>query len=332
MQMNQQDGFAIHAADTAAPAWRDVLARSPWACLFHEPAFLAYHPEGRFQWQHLVVTHGGRPVALLPGGIATQDGRSVFRSPLGASFGGPVLPARMPAADVLALLKAVLDHASAQGWSGVELTPPPPSIYRSDQSDTLGFALQASGFALKSRMLCSALLLGTEVPRFESLYRSRNVTKTRAALRAGIETVIGGKELLDGFTVVLEATYQRHGVAPTHTLEELTDLMDRMPERFRIALARHEGRPVAGLFLMRMNDRVENAFYICQTTEDAPLNGGLALFATVLDRLGEEGIAILDLGPSSMPDGSLNRGVCFFKEGIGAIGYCRDRWRWSTGV
>jgi hypothetical protein len=103
-----------------------------------------------------------------------------------------------------------------------------------------------------------------------------------------------------------------------------------MPERFRIALARHEGRPVAGLFLMRMNERVENAFYICQTTEDAQLNAGLALFAMVIDRLGDDGKSMLDLGPSSMPDGSLNRGVCFFKEGIGAVGYCRDRWSWSA--
>jgi hypothetical protein len=327
--MNQQDGFAIHAGDDASPlSWRDFLARSPWACLFHEADFLAYHPDGRFRWHHLEVTHGGRPVAVLPGGFAVQDGRRVFRSPLGASFGGPVLPARMPAADVLGLLKAVQDHAMAQGWAGVELTPP-PSIYRGDHSDTLGFALQASDFALKSRMLCSALPLDAAAPRFASLYRSRNVTKTRAAQRAGIETVFGGRDLMDEFTTVLEATYQRHGVAPTHTLAELDDLFDRMPDRFSIALARHEGRPVAGLFLMKMNARVENAFYICQTTEDAHLNAGLALFAAVADRLGDAGVAVLDLGPSSMPDGSLNRGVCFFKEGIGAIGYCRDRWIWS---
>jgi hypothetical protein len=327
--VNQPEGFAIHAVTASDPSWRDLIARSPWAGLFHEPAFLAYHPEGRFHWHHLMATHGGRPVALIPGGLAAKDGRQTFRSPLGASFGGPVLPARMPASDMLSLLQAVQAHAAGEGWAGVELTPP-PAIYRADSSDTLGFALQASGFTLATRMLCSALLLDAPAPRYESLYRSRNATKTRAAQRLGIETVLGARELMDDFTIVLEATYQRHGVAPTHTRAELDDLVDRMPERFRIALARHEGRPVAGLFLMRMSDRVENAFYICQTTEDAQLNAGLALFATVIDRLGDEGIDVLDLGPSSMPDGSLNRGVCLFKEGIGAIGYCRDRWTWSA--
>jgi hypothetical protein len=328
--VNQQEGFAIHAIAADDPSWRDLLARSPWACLFHEAGFLTYHPEGRFHWHHLLATNGGRSVALIPGGLTEKDGRKLFRSPLGASFGGPVLAERMPASDVLALLQALQTHATAQGWAGIELTPP-PTIYRGDASDTLGYALQASGFVLGSRMLCSALPLAAAAPRFENLYRSRNVTKTRAAQRAGIETAFGGRDLMNDFTTVLEATYQRHGVAPTHSLSELNDLFDRMPERFSIAVARHEGRPVAGLFLMKMNTRVENAFYICQTTEDAHLNAGLALFAAVIDRLGDAGIAVLDLGPSSMPDGSLNRGVCFFKEGVGAIGYCRDRWSWSTG-
>ena len=83
-------------------------------------------------------------------------------------------------------------------------------------------------------MLCSALLLDVAAPRYETLYRSRNATKTRAAQRAGIETVLGGRELMEDFTTVLEATYQRHGVAPTHSLAELNDLLDRMPARFRI--------------------------------------------------------------------------------------------------
>jgi lysylphosphatidylglycerol synthetase-like protein (DUF2156 family) len=106
--------------------------------------------------------------------------------------------------------------------------------------------------------------------------------------------------------------------------------MRRLPDRFRIALHRFEGRPVAGLFLMKMSETVENAFYICATSEDAQLNASLAMFAWIIDQLAENGVRRLDLGPSSMPDGSLNRGVCFFKESLGAVGYCRDRWIWNA--
>lgn len=328
--MNQAEDLAVRAVPAGEAAeLRSFLDHAASATLFHEPSFLAYHPEGRFAFHPLAVVRGGRIVAYLPGGIAAQDGRPVFRSPLGASFGGSVLAARTSAADTLALLRCLQDHAQREGWSGIDLTPP-PSIYRRDGSDTLGFGLHASGFTLASRMLCAALHLHGTAPRFPSLYRSRNVTKTRAAQRLGVETTIGGSELLEAFQVVFDATYERHGVAATHSMAELRDLMQRLPDRFQIVLARHQGRPVAGLFLMRMSEAVSNAFYICSSSEDAEINAGLAMFAWVMDHLGDSGTQTLDLGPASMPDGSLNRGVCFFKEGLGAFGYCRDRWVWNA--
>ncbi|WP_395016181.1 GNAT family N-acetyltransferase [Dongia sp.] len=333
--MNQPEGIGVrvlpqaHAAEAAALApWRTLLAQSPAASLFHEPEFLAYHPEGRFQFRHLLLAKGGQPLALLPGGMAG----TAFRSPLGASFGGPVLMPRLPTPDVMAVLEALQAHARAEGWSSIELTPP-PLVYRRDASDTLGFCLQAAGFVLASRMLCHAIPLDGAAPRYEALFRSRarrNTNKLRATNDARFETKLGGAELLDAFLVAFNETYARHGVAPTHSAAELADLLRRLPDRFRIALQFFEGRPVAGLFLMRMSATIENAFYICATSEDAELNASLALFAWTLDRLADDGVALLDLGPSSLPDGSLNRGVCFFKESLGAVGYCRDRWTWSA--
>jgi hypothetical protein len=334
--MNQPDGFAVQVlpdaqvADAAGLAsWRALLAQAPAACLFHEPGFLAYHPEGRFPFRNLMITKGGQPIALLPGGLANQ---TVFRSPLGASFGGPVLAARLPTTDMTGAIEALQAHARTENWSALEFVPP-PMIYRRDQADALGFCLQAAGFTLEARMLCHAIPLANTGPRFEALFRSRarrNTSKLRAANDPRHETRSGGSELLDPFLVAFNETYSRHGVEPTHSAAELADLMRRLPDRFRIALHSFEGRPVAGLFLMKMSDTVENAFYICATSEDAQLNASLALFAWTIDWLAESGVRTLDLGPSSMPDGSLNRGVCFFKESLGAVGYCRDRWIWKT--
>jgi hypothetical protein len=333
--MNQPEGIGVRvlpaapAGESAALApWRTLLAQSPSACLFHEPDFLAYHPEGRFQFHHLLLAKGGQPLALLPGGLSG----TVFRSPLGASFGGPVLMPRLPTTEIMAALEALQAHARAENWSAIELTPP-PALYRRDHSDTLGFCLQAAGFVPGTRMLCHAIPLGGAAPRYETLFRSRarrNTNKLRTANDPRFETKLGGAALLDAFLIAFNETYARHGVAPTHSPAELADLLRRLPDRFRIALQFFDGRPVAGLFLMKMSETIENAFYICATSEDAELNASLALFAWTLDRLADDGVALLDLGPSSMPDGSLNRGVCFFKESLGAVGYCRERWTWSA--
>lgn len=319
----------VHAAEAAALApWRALLAQSPDATLFHEPDFLAYHPSDRFQFRTLLIAKGGQPVALLPGGLSG----TVFRSPLGASFGGPVLMPKLQTTEIMAALEALQAYARAEGWSALDLTPP-PLPYRADGADALGFCLQSAGFGLGSRMLCHAIALEGQAPHYEALFRSRarrNTNKLRVANDPRFELQIGGSALLEGFLVTFQETYARHGVAPTHAPEELADLLRRLPDRFKIVLQRFEGRPVAGLFLMRMTPRIENAFYICATAEDAQLNASLAMFAGTLDRLAENGAMLLDLGPSSMPDGSLNRGVCFFKESLGATGYCRDRWTWTV--
>lgn len=319
----------VHAAEAAAGApWRALLKEAPGATLFHAPEFLAYHPAGRFDFKPLLIAKGGAPIALLPGGLAG----TVYRSPLGASIGGPVLAPKLQTGEILAALEALQAFARAEGWSAVELTPP-PLPYRRDDADALGYCLPAVGFTLSSRMLCHALALEGAAPRYEALFRSRarrNTNKLKAANDPRFETRIGGAELLEGFLVAFRETYARHGVAPTHTPEELPDLLRRLPERFRIVLQSFEGRPVAALFLMKMSAVAENAFYICATSEDGALNASLAMFAWTLDHLAAEGTTLLDLGPSSMPDGSLNRGVCFFKESLGATGYCRDRWTWTV--
>jgi hypothetical protein len=253
----------------------------------------------------------------------------VFRSPLGASVGGPAILASLSIADGEAIVRAVQTYALDQAWAGIEFVLA-PRVY-SSLSEGLGFALHAAGFALSRRWLCGLVDLGGAGPdRYASLFRTRNVTKTRAALRQGLAVHAGGRELLEGFGVVFNATYDRHGVKATHTLDELDDLMRRLPDRMRIYLARHDSAPVGGLFVMDVAPQVATSFYICRAGDPEELNVMLPLFAYAIDDLAGRGFRYLDLGPMSQDDGSLNAGVTFFKEGIGAVGGCRDLWSWDA--
>jgi hypothetical protein len=333
-KMDPAGGSVIRALaeDISAPdrdSWRDFLAEAGNGCLFHDLDFLAYHPIGRFAFGHVRAEQEGATVALLPGGVVTREGKPIFRSPLGASFGGPVLATGARAGEVVELLARLQGFARDHGWAGIEIVPP-PKIYRDDESDAVDFALSSAGFTLGSRWLCHAIRLRTGPQQFAGLFRGKNVRRARAALKAGVETEIGGAALLDGFRVVFDDTYARHGVKPTHSAEELVDLFRRMPDRFEIALARWNGEPVAGLFLMKMSARIANAFYICSASGHAELNAGLALFAATLDRLAADGRSLLDLGPSSNEKTEISGGVAYFKESLGAFGYCRDLWTWTA--
>jgi Acetyltransferase (GNAT) domain len=325
-------------ADPSILAGYDMfLSQAGNGALFHERAFLAYHPKDRFAFSHLIVRHGNDIVALFPGGCEERNDGVWFRSPLGASFGGPVLKAKTAVKDIRGLLAAVQEYALRKGWRGIELVPP-PMIYRSDGSQTLDYGLTLTGFVLSRRFLGYVLPLNGHTggnvmvnDRFAGLFRSRNVTRTRAARRNGVVAEIGGRELFDEFMRVFDDTYTRHRTAPTHIPAELIDLMTRLPDRFRIAIARRDGIPAAGLFLMLMSASVANSFYICSASEPADNQGGLVAFAHAIDSLTDFGFRFLDLGPSSHDDGTLNTGVAFYKEGLGAVGYCRDHWTWTAG-
>jgi Acetyltransferase (GNAT) domain len=108
-----------------------------------------------------------------------------------------------------------------------------------------------------------------------------------------------GGERLDDFLEVFHDTYERHGVAATHTPEEIRDLLQRLPDRVRIHLATLGDKPVAGLLVFRLSRSVANTFYICSSTKHPDDRGAAFIIADLIDRLSQAGFRYLDLGPSA---------------------------------
>src|SRR6184192_2079915 len=108
-------------ASDEEPAWGAFLSASSNGTLFHDLGFLRYHPEGRHSFLHLVLRREGRPLALLPGGLAGPAHARTFASPLGASIGGFVVAPGLRTELALALVEALQLHACSEGWSAIEL-------------------------------------------------------------------------------------------------------------------------------------------------------------------------------------------------------------------
>jgi hypothetical protein len=308
--------------------WSAFLATSPNATLFHQLPFLAYHPPDRFRFHHLLVEDASAVLAVVPGGLVGHE-RPMFTSPLGASVGGPVLAPGLRASQVSAIVESLQQYAIAERWGGLEFTLP-PSPYAPADAETLSFALFRHGFTLAERWLCPVLPIEPDcTDRYVRLFRARLPKFVRAARRAGVRVEEPGLEGLRGFLDLFEQTYAKHGVAATHTPAEIEDLLTRLPQHVRLFMAVQDGAPVAGLLVFLLNARVAYTFYICASGAHPKAQGNIVAFAALLDWLGERGFSWLDLGPGASGQ-KFNRGVMFFKENLGAIGYARDRWRWIT--
>ena len=253
----------------------------------------------------------------------------MFCSPLGASIGGFAVGTKLGAELALSLVELLQNYANERGWAGIEITLP-PSCYSFETAGLIEFALFSRGFRIMHRWLCPMLALnGGSQNAFERVYIGRQITCVRAARRKGMVGIETGIEGLDNFLKVFRDTYDRHGVAATHTPDEIRDLLQRLPDRVRIHLAMLGEAPVAGLLVFRLTAAVANTFYICSSTEHAAEHGAAFVIADLIDRLSQDGFRYLDFGPSAS-DQKFNKGVNFFKEGLGAIGQCRDRWRWEV--
>lgn len=309
--------------------WQSFLATSTNGTLFHDLEFLDYHPSERFRFEHLILRQKEKIIALVPGGIVTVDGDEIFTSPVGASIGGPAVAKGIRTLQALAMAQALQQYALDRHLVGIDITLP-PTAWGEGRIEAFPFALYSRGFRLANRWLCQMLDLGSiPPPRFESLFNKKRKGFVRASIRKGMSVCSGGADLFPLFLEVFEDTYARHGKSATHSPDEILSLLERHPERIQLHLAMLGGRCAAGVLLFRVHPRVAYTFYICSSTELAAEQGMVLLLAELADLLPEIGVRWLDLGPSCS-DGHYNAGVTFFKESLGCLGACRDRWSWRT--
>jgi hypothetical protein len=78
-----------------------------------------------------------------------------------------------------------------------------------------------------------------------------------------------------------------------------------------------------------LNHNICNSFYLCDRAGYREFHGLTVLLADAAEVLAGRGFRYLDLGPSASST-HFNHGVVSFKESLGAKGFCRDRWRWTS--
>lgn len=305
--------------------WDDFCRRALNGTLFHTREFLAYHPEGRFAWDHAVIRNAaGGMAALWP--AASADEGATWWSGAGASFGGPVLPADADADTAAAAIAGMLDEAKLRGYRRVRVTPPPP-LYEEGEAGIVRGALLAAGFRVeRCEVFQAAPLAGKEPADLLSGPARRGAAKAeRERVEVRPETAFAE------FHALLERDRAAVGASPVHSAAELADLGARFADRQALLLARLDGELVAGTWLLRAAGRVALSFYVCQDREHRRLRATNLVQLRALDWACAQGCAYLDFGTSSI-GGEINPGLFEFKEAHGGRPhdretFVRDVWR-----
>ena len=313
---------AFDPADRAA--WDAVLAASPSATLFHSLDFLAYHGDRfRDQERHVVFRDGDTLVGILPLAIREQDGRRIARSPYGASVGGPVFTARQRHRDATASTAALLELMRAWEVDTLQFALP-PTEWSTWPDATPRLALLEAGFVTVERDIHSMVPLGSGGGRLPVSSRVTRAAKRATSRGATLHRDVG----VDTFWPVLDATFQKHGTAPTHTRSELEWLHRELAGRIRFHVAMIDGVASAGVGEFDVAPGVAQSFYLAHDPALQDAQSLTWLVADAIEHAAQAGNRWYDFGTSSVGQ-QARTNIFEFKESFGAIGVFRERLEWN---
>lgn len=307
--------------------WDEFVSRSNNGTMFHKMAFLDYHPEGKFQFYHLLFRKEGKLLAVLPGG--TTAGEKVFWSPVGASYGS-LVTRDIDFGTALELVDAMMDYFRSESFSDIYLIPP-PIVYSENISQHVEYAMLYRKFDFELHYISHAIDLkhGHDFLRYFDKTARKSIHKI---LREGNLTIRESTDY-ETFNKILLDNKAKHNAKPTHSLEDMLKLQELMPEDLKLLIVYYNDIPIAGSWLFLCNRSVVLCFYnmlLYEYEQMKPVY--LIMYETVRWAI-ENGYKWVDIGVSQDTQAedpmtpSLN--LIYFKERFDSRGILRSTYHYK---
>ena len=239
----------------------------------------------------------------------------------GASVGSFVVPESLSIADSMALADCLVTYAKGCEFDRIRITLP-PTLYQRRLSNYMDFAFFKQNFHYVKRDITSILFLEESLETTVEKFRSSHRRAVRKANEKGV--LVRQSNDFDSFYRILEKNLNiRHGVTPTHSLEELKHIHELFPDKINLFGAYIDDTMVAGVVNFMVNNHVVLAFYISHDENYAEYRAVNLLFYSIFDWAVQSHFKIYDFGTFTV-DEEPNMGLGRFKENFGASGIFRD--------
>ena len=301
--------------------WDSFVKNANNGTIFHLRKFLSYHPKGRFVDHSIEFYKKNRLFSVFPAAESNINGKNLLVSHPGLTVGSFVVPESVSISDSLELTKILIDYAKENKLDGIRLTIP-PIFYQNRASNYIDYALLRNGFKYLKREVTSALFIENDVKANLSKFKPSHARAVRKAKATDINIKVS-QDVESFYAILKENLKIRHGVNPTHTIQELYDLIDLFPNSINIFGAFYKGEMIAGVLNFIIKDDVALAFYISHNEKFQELRPLNILFYYIFEWCVKEKIKVYDFGIFTV-NGEPNMGLGRFKENFGASGIFRD--------
>jgi hypothetical protein len=302
-----------------AAAWDDLVSRSCNGTFLHSRRFVSHHGD-RFRDRSLVIEdRRGKITGVFAAAEDPGDPAMVVSHP-GLTYGGVVHDGSVRGSSMISALEGIAAHYRALGYQRLRYKAV-PAIYHSVFAEDDLYAL----FRLDARRCRCDLSVTIDLAN-RGPVQQRRARSRRRAEAAGVRTEQDWAEI-GAFWPILELNLRRrYGVAPVHSLAEISLLHECFPDEILLIAAKIGGLPVGGVVLFVAGPVLHMQY--TATTED-----GRAACAT--DLAVEHAIAVarqrgcryFDFGTCTEAEGRrLAEELYQFKASFGAGGVVYDQY------
>ncbi len=304
--------------------WDSFVLKANNGTLFHLRKFLGYHPEDRFKDHSLEIYKKNTLLSVFPAaGIIINDKKMLASHP-GSSYGSFVLKEGLSIKDAMDMVSKLIDYSSKKGFEGIQLTIP-PAFYSKRLSNYIEYSLLCNGFDYFRREVTSTLIIENSEYKILNKFKPAHQRAVRKSKKLGVETRITNR-VEEFFSILKNNLKIRHGVNPTHTLDELKLLIKLFPNSINFFGAFYDKQMIAGVLNIIVKEGVALAFYISHKEEFQELRPLNLLFFDIFKWGLKNNIKVYDFGTFT-DKGVANMGLGRFKESFGASGVFRDTFK-----
>ncbi len=280
----------VEYTDKWKDKWDNFVWESNNGTIFHLQKFFDYHPDGKFDFNHLIFEEKSNIVALLPGARI----KDLYESPIGASYGS-IITKDVKFSRAMEIVSTLLAYGKQKGITEFILTSA-PRIYESHPNENLDFAMLWQGFSYDLHYISSAIRLDTDddaLSRFQPTVR-RNIRKTLKNNNLHVEI----NDRYDQFYPILLDNKAKHNVTPTHSYDDLIKLTKLLPENLKLFMLYYKNEPIAGSSVFICNKTVTLCFYNMLLYEFEHLKPIHRLMYEVVKWSTKNGFKYVDIGVS----------------------------------
>lgn len=293
-----------------ASAWNTLNRAAADGHFLFDRGFMDYHAD-RFDDASLTVHIDGSLAAIFPAN--RRDDAIVSHA--GLTFGG-LVTGHQPTPVILQMLDCCAQHWAGSGAIAITYKLL-PSIYHRSPAGAAAYWLFRRGARLIRRDITTTIDYRAPAPM-----GSRRRRGIKRAAKEGV--IVQSSQRWVEFWTVLSATLAtRHGVAPVHSVDEITLLAGRFPDAIQLHTAERDGEILAGV-VMFVTAEVAHAQYIAASDRgreygalDATFDHLIRSFAAT-HRYFDFGISTEDASRV------LNEGLIGQKEEFGGGPVCHD--------